>query len=199
MKPLIRNRVEVDPQKVVLRQLSLNDVSEKYIGWLNDPEVYQFMGLRHKIPVTQQDVIRYVETCNKDKRHHWGIFNDGEHVGNVTCSIYDRNYHWADISNIIGEKKFRGTNLAKFALVGAIDYLFNIAGLHRLQAGTVSLNFASIALLTNIGMRKEAVLKKASIVDNKYVDSMIFGILKEEWLKRNSKIPSVKVIRPFWE
>ena len=199
MRTLIRNRVEVDPQKVVLRQLSLNDVSEKYIGWLNDPEVYQFMGLRHKIPVTQQDVIRYVETCNKNKRHHWGIFNDGEHVGNVTCGYYERNCHWADISNIIGEKKFRETNLAKFALVGAIDYLFNIAGLHRLQAGTVSLHFASIALLTNIGMRKEAVLKKASIVDNKYVDSMIFGILKEEWLKRNSKIPSVKVIRPFWE
>jgi len=199
MRTLIRNRVEVDPQKVVLRQLSLNDVSEKYIGWLNDPEVYQFMGLRHKIPVTQQDVIRYVETCNKNKRHHWGIFNDGEHVGNVTCGYYERNCHWADISNIIGEKKFRGTNLAKFALVGAIDYLFNIAGLHRLQAGTVSLHFASIALLTNIGMRKEAVLKKASIVDNKYVDHIIFGILKEEWLKRNSKIPSVKVIRPFWE
>ena len=199
MRTLIRNRVEVDPQKVVLRQLSLNDVSEKYVGWLNDPEVYQFLEIRHKIPVGKQDVIRYVETCNKDKRHHWGIFNDGEHVGNVTCGYYERNYHWADISNIIGEKKFRGTNLAKFALVGAIDYLFNIAGLHRLQAGTVSLHFASIALLTNIGMRKEAVLKKASIVDNKYVDHMIFGILKEEWLKRNSKIPSVKVIRPFWE
>ena len=157
------------------------------------------MDLRHKIPVTKQDVIKYVETCNKNKRHHWGIFNDGEHVGNVTCGYYARNNHWADISNIIGEKKFRGTTLAKFALVGAIDYLFNIADLHRLQAGTVSVNFASIALLTNAGMRKEAVLKKASIVDNKYVDFVMFGILKEEWLKRNCKIPSVKVIRPFWE
>jgi RimJ/RimL family protein N-acetyltransferase len=191
--------VEVDPQKVVLRQLSLNDVSEKYIGWLNDPEVYQFMGLRHKIPVAQQDVIRYIETCNKNKRHHWGIFNDGEHVGNVTCGYYERNYHWADISNIIGEKKFRGTNLAKFALVGAIDYLFNIAGLHRLQAITLPVNFAGIALLANIGMRKEAVFKKATIVDDVYVDVLVYGILKEEWLKRNYKIPSVKVIRPFWE
>ena len=199
MKSRIRNRVEVDPQKVVLRQLRLNDVSEKYVGWLNDPEVYQFMELRHKIPVAQQDVIRYIETCNKNKRHHWGIFNDGEHVGNVTCGYYERKYHWADISNIIGEKIFRGTNLAKFALVGAIDYLFNIAGLHRLQAITLPVNFAGIALLANIGMRKEAVFKKATIVDDVYVDVLVYGILKEEWLKRNYKIPSVKVIRPFWE
>jgi RimJ/RimL family protein N-acetyltransferase len=48
-------------------------------------------------------------------------------------------------------------------------------------------------------MRKEAVFNKAAIVDNEYVDVLIFGILKEEWLKRNYKIHSVKVIRPFWE
>tara|TARA_B100000315_G_scaffold205360_1_gene199091 strand:+ start:176 stop:775 length:600 start_codon:yes stop_codon:yes gene_type:complete len=199
MKPLIRNKEEADPQKIVLRQLGLNDVSEKYVGWLNDPETYQFMDLRHRIPVTKQDVIQYVEKCNKNRCHHWGMFYDGEHVGNVTCGYYERNYHWADISFFIGEKKFKGIKLAKFALAGAIDYLFNIAGLHRLQAGTLSVNFACIALLANTGMRKEAVFKKAAIVDNEYVDVLIFGILKEEWLKRNYIIHSVKVIRPFWE
>jgi len=35
-KPLVSKRL-------VLRQLTLEDVSEKYVGWLNDPDVNRFL------------------------------------------------------------------------------------------------------------------------------------------------------------
>ena len=36
-------------------------------------------------------------------------------------------------------------------------------------------------LAEKIGLRKEAVYRKARIVDNQYYDAVSYGILKEEW------------------
>jgi len=36
-------------------------------------------------------------------------------------------------------------------------------------------------LAEKIGLKKEAVYRKARIVNNQYFDSISYGILKEEW------------------
>lgn len=36
-------------------------------------------------------------------------------------------------------------------------------------------------LAEKLGLKKEAVYRKARIVDNKYYDSISYGILMEEW------------------
>lgn len=38
-------------------------------------------------------------------------------------------------------------------------------------------------LAEKLGLKKEAVYRKARIVDKKYYDSISYGILKEEWEK----------------
>lgn len=42
-------------------------------------------------------------------------------------------------------------------------------------------------LAEKLGLKKEAVYRKARIVDKKYYDSISYGILKEEWKEINSK------------
>ena len=42
-------------------------------------------------------------------------------------------------------------------------------------------------LAEKLGMKKEAVYRKARIVDNKYYDSLSYGILRQRW-DSNGKI-----------
>tara|TARA_Y100001934_G_C12355431_1_gene777842 strand:+ start:111 stop:695 length:585 start_codon:yes stop_codon:yes gene_type:complete len=193
------NKISIDPNKVILRQLESKDVGEKYVAWLNDPEVNKFLEIRHNVPINTDDVIKFVEHCNDKKRYHWGIFYENIHIGNISCSIIDRVYRYVNISNLIGEKIFWNSDICKFSLNAAIEYLFSQASFNRIEAGTYSIHLSGITLLTNLGFKKEGVFKERAIFNNKYINTLLFGVTKSEWDKRNSEIPSVKVLRPFWE
>ena len=64
-------------------QLLPEDVSEDYVGWLNDPEINEFLEVRHHAH-TLASVREYVRECLEKKRHHYGVFHGERHVGNVT-------------------------------------------------------------------------------------------------------------------
>ncbi|MBU3176820.1 GNAT family N-acetyltransferase [Clostridium estertheticum] len=51
----------------------------------------------------------------------------------------------------------------------------------RIGLSTWSGNERMMKLAEKIGLKKEAVYRKARIVDNKYYDSVSYGILKDEW------------------
>lgn len=198
--PARRERMEVDPATVVLRQLMVEDVGDNYVSWLNDPETRRFLGSVARMGVaTVEDAANYVQTCLAAKRNHWGIFVDGEHVGNISLGAVSHYDGWADVSNLIGEKKFRQSNLCKMALTRAIDHLFDHSGFHRVQAGVISTHFSGITLLSNVGMKKEAALREAVFLEGKHVDILKFGILKREWDERPKRYQELVVSAPPWE
>ena len=51
----------------------------------------------------------------------------------------------------------------------------------RIGLSTWSGNTRMMNLAEKLGLKKEAVYRKARIVDNQYYDSISYGILKEEW------------------
>ena len=193
------NRIKIDYNKIVLKQLEPRDVNMAYVKWLNDPEVNKFLEIRHKIPLLEDDVIEFVEMCNKIKRYNWGIMYNKKHVGNISCSIVDRINNYVNISNLIGVKKYWNSDICKLSLNAAIHYLFFNAMFNRIEAGTYAIHLSGIALLTNLGFKKEGVLKEKVLVNGKYVDSVLFRITKKEWELQDNFLPLVKVIKPFWE
>lgn len=192
------DRITIDHRKINLRQLQPKDITKAYVDWLNDPEVNKYLEIRHQTPITREDVIKFVNNCNSTKRYHWGIFYDDQHIGNISCSKVNNIYNWVNISNLIGEKKYWNSNMAKLSLNGAMNYLFN-SHYNRIEAGTYSVHLSGITLLTNLGFKKEGVLKEGAIVNNKYVDILLFAITKKEWEVRENTLPFVNVERPLWE
>lgn len=195
----LNRRLDVKPEQIQLKPLLAADVSDAYVSWLNDPEINKFLEIRHQTPLTREAVVNFVTDCHKVRRHHWGIFVDNEHVGNVSCSYYQRLYNWVDISNLIGDKRYLSTNVAKFSLVSAMNYLFTVCGFNKISAGTYSNHLSGITLLTNVGFKKEAVIRSSVIFDGIYQDLMKFGILRSEWNARAQKFPFSKVLAHSWE
>ena len=147
------NRIKIDYNKIVLKQLEPKDVGMAYVKWLNDPEVNKFLEIRHKTPILKDDVIEFVEMCNKMKRYHWGIMYNKKHVGNISCGIVDRIYNYVNISNLIGVKKYWNSDICKLSLNAAMHYLFFNSMFNSIGAGTYSIHLAGITLLTNLGFK----------------------------------------------
>ena len=193
------NLIKIDHDKIVLKQLEPKDVSDAYVKWLNDPEVNKFLEIRHKIPILKEDVIEFVEMCNRKKRYHLGIMYDKKHIGNISCGIVNKIYNYVNISNLIGEKKYWNSDISKLSLNAAMHYLFFNSMFNSIGAGTYAIHLSGITLLTNLGFKKEGVFRDRALVNGRYVDTVLFGITKKEWELRDNYLPLVKVDKPFWE
>ena len=87
-----------------------------------------------------------------------------------------------EIGIIIFNDCYWGHGIGHKALKMWIDEIFDKnPKLIRLGLTTWSGNERMIKLSETIGLKKEAVYRKARIVDNQYYDSVSYGILKEEW------------------
>jgi len=196
-KELINLTID-DHKNIYLRPLKNNDVSEKYVSWLNDPDVNRYLDVRHSTPESMNDVARFVKNCQANKRPHWGIFLKEQHIGNISCSLYNLLYRWIDISFLIGEKSLWGNGICTNAVASVIDYLFKDQVFHRIQGGACSLNKVSIHMFNKLGFRQEACFRDAALLEGKYVDDLKYGILADEWLHYNFNYIRYKVCNLDW-
>lgn len=77
----------------------------------------------------------------------------------------------------------QGKGFATEAMKIIIDYLFNKLNKHRITGSVDPENKSSIKLLERLKFRKEAHFKESLYIKGKWVDDVIFGILKKEWNK----------------
>ena len=78
-------------------------------------------------------------------------------------------------------KKYQGKGFATEAMKMTIDYLFNSHDKHRIIASVDPQNEPSIRLLERLNFRQEAHFRESLLIDDKWVDDVVFGLLKSEW------------------
>jgi ribosomal-protein-alanine N-acetyltransferase len=80
--------------------------------------------------------------------------------------------------------EYRGQGLGTAAQRLLVDYLFRFTTVHRLEAGTDADNIAEQKALERIGFTREGVLREVAFRDGTWRDSLIYGLLREDWEKR---------------
>ena len=104
-------------EKIYLRPLCLSDVNTKYLSWVNDPSVTEYLEIG-KDRMELEDLIRYVEDSPKRGRHNYAIITSvsQQHIGN--CSIYSIEPEQSrfQIGYFIGEKNFWGGHYSAMAI-----------------------------------------------------------------------------------
>lgn len=110
-----------------------------------------------------------------------------KHTGEVmgTCgfhnwlSIHSR----AEIGYILYEANNRQKGYMSEAVSAIIDYGFKELNLERIEALTSPENIASVRIIEAHKFTKEGLLRKHFCVEGKFVDSVIYGLLKEDYYK----------------
>ena len=159
-------------------------MSEKYLSWLNDPEVNKFNS--HAIfPYTAEQLKDYVKGIDNKSKVVMAICDNRsqKHIGNISLQNIDWVTRSAEFAILLGDKKFWGQGIGEEAGKLIIQHGFEKLNLSRIHCGTSSENIGMQKLALKLGMKPEGRRRQAMYKNGKYADILEYGILKSEYEK----------------
>jgi ribosomal-protein-serine acetyltransferase len=109
-----------------------------------------------------------------------GLYYRGELAGAIGYHKID----WANRKAEIGywiSARYQGKGIVTRAARALVDYTFDELRLNRVEIRAAAGNQKSRAIAERLGFRQEGVLRGAMLLHDRYVDMVIYGMLKEEW------------------
>lgn len=83
---------------------------------------------------------------------------------------------------MIGEAKNRKKGIGTFAIESIIEHGFFNLNLRRLQLEVLEYNKVAQNLYKKVGFKEEGRKRKAVFKNGKYVDEIIMGLLREDYI-----------------
>ena len=169
--------------RLYLRALEEADITEAYVGWLNDGEVTRYLESSGQFPTRTQDVKLWLEKYRDPSKHLAlaVILKEGDrHIGNVTLNNIAWVHRTAWIGIMIG-KPFWGQGYATEAESLLLQYAFERLQLHRIVHVAMADNAAGTRLPRTLGFQEEGRLRQHYFVDGDYRDGVVFGLLASEF------------------
>lgn len=159
---------------VRLERFTASYLTDRYVGWLNDPEVVCYSENRHRRH-SPDSCASYFASMTAGGHEFYAIVRqaDGEHIGNITIYI-DAPNKIGDISIMIGERSARGHGLGREAWSLACEHALTALGLRKITAGTMSENRPMLALMA-ASMKIEAVRPRQFLLNGREVDGIYAG------------------------
>ncbi|MCB9194863.1 MAG: GNAT family N-acetyltransferase [Flavobacteriales bacterium] len=87
----------------------------------------------------------------------------------------------AEIGYMLYHEKYMGQGIMSEAIIPIIKYGFEQMNLNRIEAFVGPTNTASLALMKKLGFIKEGHLRRHYFKNNQMEDSIVFGLLREEF------------------
>ena len=175
--------------RMYLRPLEEGDLTDEYRSWLNDPDVTRYMRTG-KWPVTPASLRRYWErfqTSTTDIVFAMVVQENDRFIGTVALNNIDWIYRTADTGIMIGNKEFWGKGYAFEAWSLLMEYAFTGLDLRKVVAGAAPGNAASVRALEKLGLQREGVLRQHALVYGTYIDSFLFGLLRNDFREAQSR------------
>jgi RimJ/RimL family protein N-acetyltransferase len=177
------SRPFLEGDAITLRGVTLSDVTDEYCGWLNDPEVSQFLETRFH-PQTRESIERYVAAmAGATDSAFLAIIEkkSARHIGNIKLGPINWIHRFADVSLVIGDRASWGRGYGADAIATVTAYAFSRLNLHRLQAHIYAANVGSRKAFLKVGYRHEGTFREKRFSDGRYQDEEYFAILRSDW------------------
>ena len=183
------------PVNILIRELEIKDL-EDYLFW-NHPcrEFHKFNGpyySKNSEEELKKEVEKYRLQLLKGEKNVLGnkeiiaAKETDQVIGTVNWYWKSVETLWMEIGIVIFNENYWGTGIGCKALKMWINKIFRAnPRLVRLGLSTWSGNIRMMKLAEKLGLKKEAVNRKARIVEGEYFDSVSYGILREEWQMLN--------------
>ena len=182
--------LEIRSERFILRSLQPEDVDERLLGWLTDPELMRYLGG----PWASKSVPSLRESIGKlyDNRDDFmlGAFHGERLIGCfwIDAFLPSRN---ATTHHLIGDIAYRGIDAPLECRAAMLDWLFR-AGFERVEGRPYSSCIKAIRGYVKQGWYLEGVARKSSRDRaGKRHDNMLFSLLPEDWrqLRKTARVP----------
>lgn len=172
-------KIKLIGQNIYLRPVRVSDVTKEYVGWLNSPEINQYLEIRF-MRHTLKNVKEYVEKSLKDRSLVFLAIvrkDSDKHIGNIKLGPINKYHKHAEIGIMIGDKNSWGKGFAGEAIDLLTNFAFKKLKLHKIIAGAYGGNIGSIKTFTKNGFITEGVLKEYWLCDGRWEDEFIMSKL----------------------
>jgi [ribosomal protein S5]-alanine N-acetyltransferase len=181
---LLKNRKTfVEGKMVLLRPLERADLNERYLSWLNDPEVTRYTETG-TFPSTAEDLDNYYRSITGSRNDVLLAIEEkksGRHIGNVKLGPIHWVHRVATFGILIGEKEFWGKGLGMEATRLMVEYGFRRLNLHRIDLGVFAEHEAAVHCYEKVGFKIEGRLRQDLFHDGQFKDRLWMGLLRSDY------------------
>ena len=175
---------KLETERLVLREIVPADV-EAIFRIFSDEETMQYWSCRPFKSVDQaRSLIEKITRQVQDGTGiHWAITlrGSGQLIGKCGFNEWRKVHRRGDISYIVAREMW-GKGLVREALSAIIDYGFHRMNLHSIEAGVTPGNSTSVRILEKLGFSLEGRLRESFLVEDQFVDSLIYSLLRIDWV-----------------
>ncbi|MCK5615217.1 GNAT family N-acetyltransferase, partial [Candidatus Pacearchaeota archaeon] len=146
-------------------------MTQKYVAWLNDPDVVRFSEQRHRRH-TFESCKGYIDSFKGTANYIWAIsVNDDDigHIGNISAHV-NKNNNTADIGILIGEKRVWGKGYGKESWSVVCSYLMKNRGIRKITGGALSTNIGMLRVMKKAGMTEDGRRIRQCLWEDQEVD-----------------------------
>lgn len=187
--------MKLETKRLILREVKQRDQLSIRKN-INNLKIARFMG-SVSYPHSKKDADWFVNACIKDQKkkprkvYNFGITIKPNNfvVGIVSFGDVDEFNKTARLGYWLGEDYWRNGYMFE-AAKKLIEFGFNTLKLRRININAQTQNNPSNNLIKKLGFRHEGTRIKDNKVKStgKIVDTNVYGMLKEEWLKARKKL-----------
>jgi UDP-4-amino-4,6-dideoxy-N-acetyl-beta-L-altrosamine N-acetyltransferase len=171
---------------IELRDVLASD-REMLRTWRNQPAVARFM--HSDATIGPADHARWFDAAMADpSRRYWIIRVDGADAGLANVYDVDATHSCALWAFYIADPGLRGRGVGTYVEYRILSYVFDELELNRLGGEVLSFNTAVLRMHDAFGFRREGVLRERIRKGGTFVDVVLIGMLRSEWLEQRDTI-----------
>jgi RimJ/RimL family protein N-acetyltransferase len=170
-------------ERLKLRPYADSDVAE-LVPLIGTREVAA-TTLRIPHPYAESDARAFFRMIEENPERIWlaiTLRSDGRQIGGIGLTVAEQHQH-AELGYWLGAP-YWGQGYATEAAHEMLRYGFKDLGLHRIFASHFKANLASGRILKKLGMRHEGCQRQHLRKWDQFVDSELYGLLRQEWEAR---------------
>ncbi|WP_035432397.1 GNAT family N-acetyltransferase [Bacillus sp. UNC322MFChir4.1] len=175
---------------VQLRELSLNDIEERY-QWSLDKEVTKHLVVPDQYPpFTREETRKWIEMCvNRTNGYEQRAIcsEDGVHIGWVDLKNFDRTNKNAELGIAIGDKRYWGKGYGVAALYEMLQIGFEQFNLEKIWLRVDADNTKAMKSYERAGFVCEGLMRKNRLRHGGFIDRYRFSMLREEFFEMLQK------------
>ncbi|MCW8898752.1 MAG: GNAT family N-acetyltransferase [Flavobacteriales bacterium] len=175
----------LETERLIIRPIKLED-KDSIFEYRSDKDIYKYLGW---IPETVDDVAAFInkvpKQINEPETWYQLVLIEKQTetlIGDLGIHFFGKENQQAEIGCTLN-KHFQQKGYASEAIKKVIDYLFQSLNKHRVITSIDPDNKKSIRLVERMGFRKEAHFIESFYMKGKWVDDLIYAMLKKEWKK----------------
>jgi len=183
--------IKLETERFQLRSLRPSDASERYLGWIADASVMNFLNMPAR-QLTMSELRAHISEFDNRSRALIGMFDreTGIHFGLFLMDVMLQ-HRLAKLQYLIGAREFRGIGALRECMAGLVEHLFERRGIEKVAAQVAVDNAPSIAALEAVGFRREGEMKGEirAFDDGRRIDQYFYGLLENEWPPSKAQSP----------